>query len=239
MSQMLNFLDQVASKIDTHKDFDGVIAEFTAAKIYDDIKDKIVIEAGCSTGVVTERIIDVAKELYIVEGSSVYANIVFEKFQNRLAGMTISFFSDFHPIKRAEVVLLLNVLHHFENPVGELINMKDWLCDDGIMIITVPNMESLHRRLGVASGLTTSVSETSERNELFKQYGRYTKDILFDQVEAAGFEVVDFTGFFLKPFNHDVMIRLSLPSNVLMGLNKLGESFPELASQILVKVKKK
>ena len=195
MFLMDNFLDIVASKIDTHNDFDGVIAEFTAAKVYEDIKDKVVIEAGCSTGVVTERIIDAAKELYVVEGSSVYGNIVFEKFQKRLAGMTISFFSDFQPVKKAEVVLLLNVLHHFENPVGELVNMKSWLCDNGIMIITVPNIESLHRRLGVASGLTASVSETSERNELFKQHGRYTKEILFDQVEAAGFEVIDFTGF--------------------------------------------
>jgi len=86
--------------------------------------------------------------------------------------------------------------------------------------------------VNVAMALSESVYETSERNRLFGQPGRYDAETLRSDIEAAGLEVVDSRGFFLKPFPHDVMNRIDLPEATLQGLFKIGFEFPELACQL-------
>lgn len=102
------------------------------------------------------------------------------------------------------------------------------------MFATVPNMLSIHRRLGVAMDLIDSVYDASERNQRFHQPGRFDLLSLKQLVTDFGWRVIEVEGFFLKPFPHDVMERLFPSQDLLEGLFVLGRQYPELASQILI-----
>jgi 2-polyprenyl-3-methyl-5-hydroxy-6-metoxy-1,4-benzoquinol methylase len=229
-------LEEIARGHDTRLDFDAVLARCAAQIICPRIRGLRVIEAGCSTGVVTEHLVAAAREVHVVEGSHVYANAV-RALCPALASITCSLFQDYSPPQLADAVVAAGVLHHLENPVTELRRIATWIRPGGTVHITVPSMTSLHRRLGVAMELSDSVYDTSERNRRFAQPGRYDAERLHVDVAAAGLEVIDSCGFFLKPFPHDVMNRIDLPEAVLQGLFHLGREFPELACQLYVEAR--
>jgi 2-polyprenyl-3-methyl-5-hydroxy-6-metoxy-1,4-benzoquinol methylase len=229
-------LEAIARSHDTRLDFDGVLARYTAEIICPRVRGLRVIEAGCSTGVLTECLVESASEVHIVEGSRVYADAVRKRCPS-IASLTCVMFQDFHPARPADAVIASSVLHHFEDPVVELRRMATWVRPGGAVHITVPNMTSLHRRLGVAMNLTGSVYDTSERNQRFAQFGRYDAERLRHDVEAAGLKVADSCGFFLKPFPHDVMNSIEWQEPVLRGLYRLGLEFPELACQLYVEAR--
>jgi 2-polyprenyl-3-methyl-5-hydroxy-6-metoxy-1,4-benzoquinol methylase len=232
-------LEKVASLLDTHLDFDGVLAHFTALKFQDWIQNKTVLEAGCSTGVITEYLLEPSKFLDVLEGSHTYADLVSNKFGSKIRNVFVSFFEDFKTIEKYDVVLYGNVLHHLEHPQEQLELSKSWISHTGVIIITVPNMSSFHRRLGVEAGMLKDTFQTTERNSFFVQPGRYDKQKLEDLVLNAGFEIIESSAFFLKPFNHEIMQSLNLNEDQLNGLNKMGVQFQDLASQLFIVIKKK
>jgi len=229
-------LEEIARSHDTRLDFDGVLARYSAQIICPRIKGLRVIEAGCSTGVITEQLVVAASEVHVVEGSRVYADAVRARVST-IATITCSLFQDFRPSEPADAVVAAGVLHHLADPVAELKRMATWVRKGGAIHITVPNMTSLHRRLGVAMKLTRSMYDTSERNERFAQPGRYDAERLRRDIAAAGLAVADFCGFFLKPFPHDVMNEMDLHESLLDGLFKLGVEFPDLACQLYVEAR--
>ena len=228
-------LEEIARTHDTHRDFDGVLARYTAEIISPRVQGLRVIEAGCSTGVITERLLVDASAVHIVEGSSGYAEAVRRRFQS--VSLTCSLFHDFQPQERFDAVVAAGVLHHLEDPVGELTHMAGWVKPGGAIHITVPNMTSLHRRLGVAMHVTGSVYDTSDRNVRFAQPGRYDAAKLRCDVEAAGLVAADSFAFFLKPFPHDVMNGIEFSEDALRGLFRLGIEFPELACQLYIEAR--
>lgn len=229
-------LEEIAAAHNTHADFDGVLAYYTGQLIAPQVKGKSVIECGCSTGVMTEMLLEYAAEVDVVEGSEIYAQATASKFEGKLR-MFVSLFDDFHPEKKYDAVIFAGVLHHLDHPVKTLQHITSWLKPGGEIFISVPNMTAFHRRLGVAMNLNTSVFDTSDRNTFFAQPGRFDKIKLNQVVEEAGFEIVESTGFFFKPFPHDIMNQLNLELPILNGLFKMGLEFPDLACQLFVKAK--
>jgi SAM-dependent methyltransferase len=230
-------LEEIARTFDTRLDFDGVLARYTAEIICPRVVGLRVIEAGCSTGVMTERLVAAAGEVHVVEGSQVYADAVRKRCPS-VRSITCSRFEDFKPVKAADAVVAAAVLHHLEDPVAVLTRMSAWVRPGGAIHITVPNMTSLHRRLGVAMNVTGSVYDTSPRNLRFAQPGRYDARTLRRDVESAGLIAGDTSTFFLKPFPHDLMNSIDFPEEVLRGLFRLGIEFPELACQLYIEARK-
>ena len=59
------------------------------------------------------------------------------------------------PLERAEVdaasrdlVVLWHVLEHLDDPAQALLRVRGWIADDGRVVISVPNLDSLQARLG-------------------------------------------------------------------------------------------
>ena len=231
-------LDKLAIVHDTHKDFDGVIAFYTGKLISPQVKGKKVLEAGCSTGVITPMLLEHCKELEIVEGSNVYSKIVAEKYKEKIK-MYCSLFEDFNSSGKYDAVVFSSVLHHLSDPFESLKHVREWLKPNGEIFITVPNMNSFHRELGVAMKIVKSVYDTSARNEYGSQFGRFDKSSLDKVVLDAGFEIIESSGFFFKPFPHEVMDKINLPENILDGLFEMGIRYPHLACQLYIKARKR
>lgn len=236
-SSQVGFLNQVASAHNTHADFDAVLARCGARIIAPQLRGLRVLECGCSTGVMTEVFLESARELHVVEGSPVYARQVEERLKGRLK-MFCALFEEFTAKEPYDALVFAHVLHHLEKPVDMLRLVSAWVKPGGAIHITVPNVLSFHRQLGVAMGAAKSVDDTSPRNAFFNQPGRFTRERLVQTVEAAGLRVQECMGFLFKPFPHDIMNSMSLPEAVLDGLFEMGRKYPDLACQIYLRAVK-
>jgi len=204
--------------------------------ILDDVRDKTVLEMGCSKLIVSKMLATVAKTFEIVEGSQFFCD-----YANKYFGNTVvvhqSLFEDFVPVQKYEAIVFTNTLHHLANPEEILIRTKNWLSSDGVVYITVPNMLSLHRRLGVKMGYLNDVFDSTERNNIYYQPGRFTKESLINLCQSCGFSVQKCFGFFLKPFSDEQMELLN-PSNELMdALCEQGKEFEELSALLYIEIK--
>jgi len=227
-------LEQIAEAHDTHADFDGVLAWYTGKLIAPQVKDKITLECGCSTGVMTPMLLEYAASLDVVEGSETYARLTEDKYKGKLK-MFVSLFDEFNPETKYEAIVFAGVLHHLDHPAQTLKHITSWMKPGAEIFISVPNMTAFHRRLGVAMELNSSVYDTSTRNNFFAQPGRFDQERLNAVVQQAGFEIQESSAFFFKPFPHEVMNSLKLQGSILDGLFKMGQDFPELACQLFVK----
>jgi 2-polyprenyl-3-methyl-5-hydroxy-6-metoxy-1,4-benzoquinol methylase len=230
-------LDRIADKIDTHQDFDGVQAYYTGKLIAPFIRGLNTLECGCSTGVMTEILIDSAKSLDVIEGSETYAKIAQTRLGNRL-NIKVTLFEDFVPEKLYEAIVFAGVLHHMEDPIFILNKLQEWLLPGGKIYISVPNMTAFHRRLGLSMGIIKSVYDASERNIFSSQPGRYDMNTLLKTCEQANLDVMHSEAFFLKPFPHEIMNNIQLDEKVLDGLFEMGRQMPEYASLLFVVAQK-
>ena len=226
-------LDDVARTYAVRQDFDLHLARATGSIIAARVKGKSVLELGCADGVITEMLVPLAARLEIVEGAAAYARAIRAKVPATVA-VHQALFEEFLPEKPFDVVIMASVLHHIVEPAILLRRIRDWLVPGGRLMITVPNMSSMHRRLGVLMGHLPEVDAPTERNRFYGQPGRFTKERLSALALQSGYDVSECFGFFLKPFSHAQMERLD-PSPELVGaLFELGRQFEDLACQIFL-----
>jgi 2-polyprenyl-3-methyl-5-hydroxy-6-metoxy-1,4-benzoquinol methylase len=200
------------------------------------IKGKSVLEMGCSTLVVSKMLANAARRLEIVDGAASFVEQARRFFKGRV-DVTHSLFEEFEPESRYEAIVLTNTLHHLAEPRMILSKIRQWLAPDGVLYITVPNMTSLHRQIGVQMGLLPDVFGDSLRNKLFQQPGRYTKQILQEQCISCGYEIIDCYGFFLKPFSDDQMQLLEPDDRLVDALFELGKRNEDMASLLYIELK--
>lgn len=227
-----DYLERIAEGYNTSTDFDSVISRFAGRLIADKVAGRQVLECGAASGEMTELLLKVAN-VDVLEAAEHYVRLLRKRFGPDLV-IHHSLAELFDPPSRYDAVVMANLLHHFENPAEVLRHMRPWLVPDGQLIITVPNMLSMHRRLGVAMELTDRPDATSSRNIRFRQPGRFDRKSLAHLLHAAGWRVTDIGGFLIKPFPNDLMQSLNLSDDILNGLFELGRQLPELASQIMI-----
>lgn len=99
-------------------------------------------------------------------------------------------------------------------------------------------MYSMHRLLGVETGILSDVFDRSEGNIRFQQHTNYDIQKLKTMVEENGMTVVEEGSYFVKPFSHrqmqDMMEKQIIDESVLDGLYKLAELMPQFGSEIYV-----
>lgn len=231
-------IESIAEGYDNYSDFDGVISRYAGKLISPYVKGFRTLECGAASGLMTEILIQSARELEVVEAAKHYA----DGLQNRL-GTSVKIHNvlleNFCPDKKFEVIVIAGLLHHLQYPQQILKNARQWLTSDGSLFLTVPNMLSFHRRLHVAMGISESPYVTSTRNQRFCQPGRFDPTSLKDLMQSSGWEVTNLDGFFFKPFPHKTMAALNLSDSKLDGLFEMGRQYPELACQIFASAKLK
>ena len=224
-------LERIAEGYDTTEDFDGVLARFAARLIAEQVRGRRALECGAASGVMTEVLAACASELTVVEGARSYAEALRRRYGRRIEVHNVML-EDYAPRAPFEVVVMAGLLHHLAEPGALLAKARAWVGGGGTLLVTVPNMQSLHRRLGVAMGRADTPFATSERNRRFRQPGRFDAERLRALIEASGWHVREISGFFLKPFPHELMTALAPSDDLLEGLFEMGRQHPDMACQI-------
>jgi 2-polyprenyl-3-methyl-5-hydroxy-6-metoxy-1,4-benzoquinol methylase len=133
-------------------------------------------------------------------------------------------FEDFSAATSFDVILASHILEHVDRPVELLSHLSHFLRPGGVLIGLVPNAESLHRRLGVAMGLSKKLDDLSERDHLVGHQRVYDLAMLDNDLESAGFVMTNHRGFFAKLLANHQMLHLD--ERVLLGLLKMSDDMP-------------
>jgi hypothetical protein len=124
---------------------------------------------------------------HVVEGSSELVR----KHTDPRAGYQLfeCLFEEFTPEERYDVLLGNHVLEHVDNPVEILSRVRGWLKPDGKAVFTVPNANSLHRRIGVELGLLSHRQELNAQDLRLGHRRVYTISELENDVTSGGFQI--------------------------------------------------
>ena len=137
-----------------------------------------------------------------------------------------------------DMVVCSALLHEVERPETLLRAIKKVSGKKTVIHINVPNMYSMHRLLGVETGMLSDVFGRSEGNVRLRQHTNFDMRKLKTMVEENGMTVVEEGSYFVKPFSHwqmqEMMERQIIDDSVLDGLYKLAEYMPQFGSEIYV-----
>ena len=192
-----------------------------------------MLEIGCADGTMTELLVKHAKKLDVVEPCEKYCDMV-----KKLAGIGNVYNCFLHEIaspQQYDIILCAGLIHHIENVVSFMNLLKSFMLTSGVILATVPNIKSLHRRIGVKMGLLKTESGDSDRNIRFAQPGRYDLYKFKKLFEDNDFKIIETYGYMIKPFSSEIMETLDLNDNQIKGLFEIGKEFQEISSQIYLK----
>lgn len=187
------------------------------------IKGPKVLEMGFGDNCWTDSIIRNFGHSYIVDASKKLIDKA-RKIYNDKITIYQSFFEEFTPIERFDTILSTFVLEHVEDPVQVLGMTKNWLNDDGTLIVIVPNADSLHRRLAVCMGMQKNTWDIGETDKKMGHRRVYTIDKMAKDISKAGLKIIDKKGIHVKLFPQAMMKDCT--DEMLNGLVKLGMKLP-------------
>jgi 2-polyprenyl-3-methyl-5-hydroxy-6-metoxy-1,4-benzoquinol methylase len=159
-----------------------------------------VLDLGYIDGTWTDAILARGHRVHVVEGAGTHV----EHARRRYAGrpdvrVSQSLFERFDPGGRYDTVVAGDMLSLLADPVAFLATAANWLADHGVLIVTVPNSRSLHRRLGAVMDLEPTPAAVNQQYRDVGNRWSYDRYLLRHQLLSAGLAVSTLEGFFLKP----------------------------------------
>lgn len=195
------------------------------------LKQGKLLELGPAEGLMTEYLLKYDDALTVIEGSSVFAEQLKEKFPS--LRIKQSLFEETEMEEQFDFIVLGHVLEHVADPVLLLQIIKKWLAPGGKVLCAVPNAQSLHRQAAVEMGLLQSIFSQSEKDIHHGHMRIYAPDTFKADFINAGYTIDHFGGYWLKPIS-DKQIEESWTQEMLSAFLKLGESYPEIAAEIYI-----
>jgi 2-polyprenyl-3-methyl-5-hydroxy-6-metoxy-1,4-benzoquinol methylase len=229
-------VNRIAEHYKSSDDFDAVNTTLASRIICPYCENRSVLEVGCALGEMTKDLVDVAASVTVVEPTSRFSDGVQRRFGSRIRVLS-GFMEDIEEPVRYDVIVVASLLHHLESPSAFLGAARRLLNERGVLLATVPNMTSLHRRLGVKAGALRDVSDATETNVTFQQPGRFVKASLEDLFRRSGYEILESYGYMLKPFANDQMSKLELGWPIIDALFEIGKEHPDLASHLFIRAR--
>jgi len=228
-------LEDVSEKYETKKDYDYVNTLLAFNIFKNNLVNKSILEVGCADGAMTEIIVKYANYLDVIEPSKRYCEMA--RKIDGVADVYNCFTHEIDNPKKYDVVLLASLLHHIENPIDFLIDIKKFLKPNSIVLATVPNVKSLHRKIGVKMGVLKDEYGNSERNKKLHQFGRFDKEKFQNVFVNSGYQILESYGYMIKPFSSEIMEKIDLNQQQIEAMFEIGKEFEEISSQLFIKVK--
>lgn len=186
-------------------------------------KEMRCCEMGFGDGVTAKLLHSHFDDYSVVEGSP---KLVKEAL-TRLPDLKIEceLFEKFSPKNTFDIVLALHVLEHVDSP-GEILNtISRWLSPNGVILVLVPNKNSLHRIFAKGMGLIENLDSLSSRDLQVGHQRVYDFHSLENDLNHSGFEIQSKKGFFLKPLPNSMMT--SFAPDLIKEFNKASELMPD------------
>ncbi len=135
-----------------------------------------ILDVGCGNGLFFPRL----EEFGTVEGVEIDGSLVSSENPYREQIYVTPFVSGFESHKRYSLILMLDVLEHFEDPVPAAKRALELLQPRGIIVVTVPAFKLLW----------------TTHDEINQHYRRYTKRSFARMAQEAGMQIEHWRYFF-------------------------------------------
>jgi 2-polyprenyl-3-methyl-5-hydroxy-6-metoxy-1,4-benzoquinol methylase len=190
-----------------------------------------VLELGPAEGVMTSEMIADGIEPELVEGSKTLA----EKLSAKFPKLTIhtSLFENYESHSFFDTIIMGHVLEHVEDPIAILLKYKSFLTNNGVIWASVPNANSIHRQAAVQMGLLNNVKDLNEADVRHGHRRVFTPEEFRQVFKAAGYEILEFSGYWLKPLSN-VQIEANWTPEMVVAFCKLGRNYPEIAGEMYI-----
>jgi SAM-dependent methyltransferase len=155
-----------------------------------------VLMLGLGNGHVADIVTGHCESLVVIEGSEKLVSSAVKAGANY--EVEHAFFEEYEAAQPFDVVIGTHVLEHVVEPSIVLKRSRTWLSDDGIAIFTVPNRNSLHRRIGTKMGLLDHEASLNESDVKLGHLRVYDSDSLLQDLTSGGFHDISIDGYWLK-----------------------------------------
>jgi SAM-dependent methyltransferase len=179
-----------------------LITHYAFETVKHEIKGPSILFLGVGNALFAERLSKIYKDLTLVEGSK---KIIDEVSESKNLKIEHSLFEEYRPRRKFDTVIGAYVLEHVKDPIGLIKLSHKWLKKKGKAIFTVPNADSLHRRIGVELGCLVKRDQLGPQDFGIGHRRVYTIGKLAEHLELGGFEVYWTQGFILKVLSNSQM----------------------------------
>lgn len=195
-----------------------------------------LLELGLGHGYTANIFSEVCDQYTVVDGSSV----VIEQFRsgspNFRGEIVDSYFEDYAPNRRFDIIVMGFVLEHVDDPDSILKRYRDFLNPGGRVYVAVPNAKSMNRRLGLELGLIDDIYSLNANDIALGHQRQYCRETLRQAVEGAGYRVTHEEGIYLKPLPLGVLKTLDDFEANLRAMLHVGVGFPDLCVALLMEL---
>jgi predicted SAM-dependent methyltransferase len=223
----------------------NILAENSAKLNYELIHEHGTLSGTClimgyGEGGLVEHFKEYFSKIILIEGSkSLYDSAVKKYHSYPQIVCHHSYFELFEvpTDERVDVILGNHVLEHVDNPVEVLARSKSWLKDTGCAIFSVPNANSLHRRIGVKLKMLNTRYDLNDQDNLVGHQRVYDQETLLRDVVSAGYKIIEVGGFNLKLISQNQMKDWS--KDLIRAIFEVSrECPPDICSNLYVVCKK-
>lgn len=209
-------------------DFDKYLIKFRYQKIKKYFYGENALELGPAEGQMTQFLVNDFKNLTVVDG----AKDLLEKIVDYKNIIKInSLFEEYNPKEKFDTIIMEHILEHVEDPISILKKSKEWVSENGRILVGVPNANSIHRLAAVKMGLLGHQSDLNNRDISLGHRRVYSKDSFLKDIHDSGLTVIEYGGIFLKPLSNS-QIENNWDENMINGFFKLGDDFPDISAEL-------
>lgn len=208
----------------------------TARKFFEgNTKGNTILEMGIADGEMTQYLFKHFDKVVGLEGSEHFIKEVKHRFSEYFRAGRLelihSLFEEYESDTKYDTILASHILEHMGNPTDILTKIKNWIVDDGIIIMLVPNANSINRQAGVKMGLLKRVDELNELDKKLDHRRVYTWETLQKDIKKAGLNIKTMGGVFLKPLTNS-QIEKWWTEEMVDAFYELGKEYSEIAAEI-------
>jgi SAM-dependent methyltransferase len=162
---------------------------------------------------------------------------IIEKFRlenpDLKADIVEGFFEEFDTDELFDVICMGFVLEHADDPEVLIRRFTRFLKPGGSLFVTVPNAESMHRRIAFAAGIMQDMFALGAGDLQLGHQQLFSVASLTALFERCGLDVVVSEGLFFKPFTTGQIQQLELSEPILRGMMEVGVGYPELCCALM------
>jgi len=226
-------LNNVSKWYSSRKGLDSRLVLYRARTLLPYFKGSTVLELGCADGLMTEMLVSHFKSVVAVDGSAKFCKITRDRIKVDNLEVVCCLFEELKLNQKFDTIIMAHILEHVEKPNLIISRAKTWLKDGGVILVDVPNADSIHRQAGVKMGL---LKRNNELNELDKKLGHrrvYTLKTLQKDIKKTGLNIKVVGGVFLKPFTNS-QIKKWWSEEMMDAFYELGKEYQEIAAEIYI-----
>lgn len=135
-------------------------------------------------------------------------------------------------------IILAHVLEHVDDPHALLQRALSFLSPSGVLIVSVPNANSLHRQIGVELNLLKNTTDLNETDLSLGHKRVYTQDEFIKEIFQLPLKpsAYKFGGMFLKVLSND-QTEKTFNKPQLDAMFKVGVQNPSISADLFALIK--